>query len=181
MGLTWPASLTNIRLSYVSDKSASSRNDHVRKKYAGTKKSATCWDKYSPNRLAEEVEGRSEANSWSATTGAEWASRRSDSGGSWSDVVRSEQQKRHATDELASEYIGHVVPARSANHITERQAHEAGTKSFTCRELYIVRPVRGVRVVRDIGAIGGTFFRQKTAVTRVRVRIRPLNPTLSAF
>jgi hypothetical protein len=60
-----------------------------------------------------------------AVTGAEWASRRSEAEGlgvMW--YARSTETTCYG--KLASEYIGLVVSARSADHITERQAHAAG-------------------------------------------------------
>src|SRR4051812_8705356 len=86
--------------------------------------------------LAEEVEGWSEASRRGAATVAEWASRRSEAEGlgvMW--YARSRETTSPGL--LASEYIGLVVSARSADHITERQAYVAGTKFYAARTLAI--------------------------------------------
>ena len=89
--------------------------------------------------LAEEVEGWSEANRRLAVTGAEWASRRSEAEGlgvMW--YARSRETTCYG--KLASEYIGHVVSARSADHITERQAHAAGTSYESAGRQFVCLP-----------------------------------------
>ena len=85
------------------------------------------WHGDSATGLAEEVEGWSEAERHGAATGAEWASRRSAAQGLG---VMWYARSRETTSQvgLASEYIGLVVSARSAHHITERQGHGAGTE-----------------------------------------------------
>ena len=77
-------------------------------------------------RLAEEVEGWSEAKAWVRRNGVNEASRRSEAEGlDHSDTL--EAEKRHAgVGRLASECIGLVVSARSADPNESRQA------SFTC-------------------------------------------------
>src|SRR5436305_2720227 len=67
------------------------------------------------------------------------------SGGSWSDVVGSEQRNDRLTVKGKHRSSQSVVSARSANHITERQAHAAGRKLGACgllinrRKLYSAR------------------------------------------
>jgi hypothetical protein len=80
------------------------------------------------NGLAEEVEGWSEASSWSAATVAEWASRRSEAEGLDRSATLGAEKRQAGLVALASEYIGLVVSARSAKPNESRQAHAAGTK-----------------------------------------------------